>query len=147
MKNSEIEFNFGQAPFKYLPTSGGYEAILSAPINNTTQSGAETGAGTTKVRNPTTLILEPTRELAEQTHNAISSFMKYMPPPQIGQVLVVGGISAGPQTEALKKGTDIVTGTPGRIIDLIQSGTLVLADIRFFVLDEADKFLESDALR
>lgn len=85
------------------------------------------------------LVLTPTRELAMQVAEAISTFAEYM--PKLTVVPVYGGSSFLPQKQALKMGAQVVVGTPGRIIDHLERGTLDLTGIRFLVLDEADEML------
>lgn len=84
------------------------------------------------------LILAPTRELAAQSANAITDFAKGM---NLGVVAVYGGASYTPQIAALREGAQIVVGTPGRVMDLMERGELDLSALRFFVLDEADEML------
>jgi ATP-dependent RNA helicase DeaD len=85
------------------------------------------------------LVLTPTRELAMQVAEAIGTFAEYM--PKLTVVPVYGGSSFLPQKMALKNGAQVVVGTPGRIIDHLERGTLNLTGIRFLVLDEADEML------
>lgn len=84
------------------------------------------------------LILTPTRELAEQDALNLRTFSHYS---GLNVKEVYGGVSIEPQIWALKK-ADIVVGTPGRILDHLNRGTLNLEKIRFLVLDEADRMLE-----
>ena len=84
------------------------------------------------------LILAPTRELAAQSASAITDFAKGM---NLGVVAVYGGASYTPQIAALREGAQIVVGTPGRVMDLMERGELDLSALRFFVLDEADEML------
>eukprot|EP01113_Clastostelium_recurvatum_P036417 TRINITY_DN5186_c0_g1_i1.p1 TRINITY_DN5186_c0_g1~~TRINITY_DN5186_c0_g1_i1.p1 ORF type:complete len:740 (-),score=190.47 TRINITY_DN5186_c0_g1_i1:11-2194(-) len=143
LKNAEMQFNFGQDPARPLryPPAGGYEPFASAPPAHTTLAGSgPVQAG----RRPLCVILEPSRELAEQTHQALLSFAKFLPPPQLSHLLLVGGVSNAPQLQALKQGVDIITATPGRLWDLVQSGAVDLGNIKFFVLDEADSLIESN---
>ncbi len=91
------------------------------------------------VRHVQALVLTPTRELAMQVAEAIGSFAEYM--PKLTVVPVYGGASFLPQKMALKNGAQVVVGTPGRIIDHLERGTLDLTGIRFLVLDEADEML------
>src|ERR1700712_4692486 len=83
------------------------------------------------------LVLTPTRELAMQVAEAIGTFAEFM--PRLTVVPVYGGSSFLPQKQALKNGAQVVVGTPGRIIDHLERGTLDLSGIRFLVLDEADE--------
>lgn len=85
------------------------------------------------------LILTPTRELAIQIHESIEAYGRYL---GLKHLVIFGGVSQHPQTESLKKGTDILIATPGRLLDLIQQGFIQLNTIRFFVLDEADRMLD-----
>ena len=85
------------------------------------------------------IVLTPTRELAMQVADAISSFAVDMPGLQV--VPVYGGSPYLPQQRALARGAQVVVGTPGRVIDHIERRTLRLADVRFVVLDEADEML------
>src|SRR6478672_2579421 len=85
------------------------------------------------------LVLTPTRELAVQVAEAIASFAQHM--PSITVVPIYGGSSFLPQRAALKAGAQVVVGTPGRIIDHLERGTLDLTGLRFLVLDEADEML------
>ncbi|MDO5048380.1 MAG: DEAD/DEAH box helicase [Actinomycetaceae bacterium] len=85
------------------------------------------------------IVLAPTRELALQSAKAIESFATNL--PGISVVTVYGGASYTPQIKALEGGTQVVVGTPGRIIDLIEKGHLELDRVRVLVLDEADEML------
>src|SRR5699024_11235580 len=82
------------------------------------------------------LVLVPTRELAIQVSDAIESFRAF----ETTAVLpVYGGAPYGPQLRALRMGVDVVVGTPGRMIDLLERGALDLSALRYLVLDEADE--------
>ncbi len=84
------------------------------------------------------LVLVPTRELALQVTDEMSSFKR-------GSTVVsaiYGGASIGEQLRRLKKGVDIVVGTPGRILDHLNRGTLDLSKLRYLILDEADQMLD-----
>ena len=84
------------------------------------------------------LILEPTRELAEQTSNELKKFSKFK---RLHVLCVYGGVSIEHQITNLRH-SDIVVGTPGRTLDHIQRGTMNLQNVNIFVLDEADKMFE-----
>ncbi len=100
-----------------------------------------------KKRVPQALVLVPTRELAIQVSEA---FQKYAAGQHAFHVLpIYGGQSYVPQLNALKRGPQVIVGTPGRIIDHLERGTLQLDGIRCVVLDEADEMLAmgfSDAM-
>lgn len=85
------------------------------------------------------LVLTPTRELAVQVAEAISSFAAHL--PAITVVPIYGGASFLPQRAALRAGAQVVVGTPGRIIDHLERKTLDLSGLKFLVLDEADEML------
>jgi len=84
------------------------------------------------------LVLTPTRELAIQVADAIASFAAHI---DVEVVPVYGGASYLPQLRALKHGAQVVVGTPGRVMDLMERGALDLSQLRVFVLDEADEML------
>jgi len=85
------------------------------------------------------LVLAPTRELALQSAEAITDMAARS--RGLDVVAVYGGAPYGPQIGTLKGGAQVVVGTPGRVIDLIDKGALQLDDVRYFVLDEADEML------
>ncbi|PIA40743.1 hypothetical protein AQUCO_02400068v1 [Aquilegia coerulea] len=85
---------------------------------------------------PRVLVLAPTRELAKQVEKEIQESAPYLK-----SVCVYGGVSYNIQQNALSRGVDVVVGTPGRIIDLINSNSLKLGEVEFLVLDEADQML------
>jgi superfamily II DNA/RNA helicase len=88
---------------------------------------------------PTALVLVPTRELATQVFRALRP---------LGAVTdrsvraVYGGVSLDPQIEALRKGVDVVVGTPGRLIDLMERGELSVSAVEVLVIDEADRMAD-----
>jgi ATP-dependent RNA helicase DeaD len=88
---------------------------------------------------PQALVLAPTRELAIQVAEAFQRYAAHMPGFQV--LPIYGGQSYGPQLQALRRGVHIVVGTPGRVIDHLDRGTLDLSELRFIVLDEADEML------
>lgn len=82
------------------------------------------------------LVLAPTRELAKQVEKEIKESA-----PFLRTVCVYGGVSYTVQQNSLARGVDVVVGTPGRIIDLINSNSLQLGEVQYLVLDEADQML------
>jgi len=84
------------------------------------------------------LVLTPTRELADQVTKALRLFSRYRP---LKIIDVYGGVSINPQIDALRY-ADIVVGTPGRILDHLERGTLRLQAVKILVLDEADRMLD-----
>jgi ATP-dependent RNA helicase RhlE len=108
-----------------------------------------TAAGTTASRRPrpfstSCLILAPTRELALQIDAAIRSFANGQP---ISTCVILGGVGRRPQEERMRRGPDIVVGTPGRIRDLMGTKHLRLDQVTHFVLDEADRMLDLGFIR
>ncbi len=92
-----------------------------------------------ELREVQALVLAPTRELAMQVAEAIESFARDMPGLEV--VAVYGGSPYLPQQRALKGGAQVVVGTPGRVIDHLDRGSLRLDAVKFLVLDEADEML------
>jgi superfamily II DNA/RNA helicase len=90
-------------------------------------------------RRPRGLVLTPTRELANQVSKVLSPLAKLR---NQRVAAVYGGVSMDPQVAALTKGTDVVVGTPGRLIDLIERNELSLADVEVLVIDEADRMAD-----
>lgn len=88
---------------------------------------------------PQILVLAPTRELALQVAEAFSSYARYFDDLTI--LPVYGGSPYGPQLKALRRGAQVVVGTPGRVIDHIERGSLDLSNLLYVVLDEADEML------
>jgi ATP-dependent RNA helicase RhlE len=88
---------------------------------------------------PRCLVLEPTRELAQQTYENFQKFAKFT---QLRIGLVYGGVGYGKQREDLRRGVDVVVATPGRLLDHLGEGTAKLDRVKFLVLDEADRMLD-----
>jgi len=95
-------------------------------------------------RNPRALVLAPTRELAIQIGDEFRNYSKDL---HLRQTVVFGGVSQKPQVNALLRGVEIITATPGRLLDLMNQGRLRLDSIEFFVLDEADRMLDMGFVR
>ncbi|WP_115790273.1 DEAD/DEAH box helicase [Arthrobacter silvisoli] len=85
------------------------------------------------------LVLAPTRELALQVAEAFTSYAKHM--EDFTVLPVYGGSAYGPQLAGLRRGAQVVVGTPGRVIDHIAKGSLDLSELQYLVLDEADEML------
>jgi ATP-dependent RNA helicase DeaD len=88
---------------------------------------------------PQALVLAPTRELAIQVAEAFQKYAVHLPGFHV--LPIYGGQSYAPQLQALKRGVHVVVGTPGRVIDHLDRGTLDLSELRCLVLDEADEML------
>jgi len=85
------------------------------------------------------LILTPTRELAIQIDESFAAYGKHT---GLKHLVIYGGVSQNPQTDALKRGVDILVATPGRLLDLMNQRFVHLEHIRMLVLDEADRMLD-----
>ncbi|KAH9278967.1 ATP-dependent RNA helicase DDX1 [Echinococcus granulosus] len=146
LKNAELLFNFGETPFAFPPT-GGFISINTAEEKNVVLSsytgGKSQGSFKPNAKSPLALIVEPSRELAEQTYDQMIKFKKYLKDPSPRVTLIIGGTSARELTEEINKGVDIVVATPGRLEDMISTGALFLSNCRFFILDECDGLLSA----
>src|SRR5438552_7543274 len=88
---------------------------------------------------PRLLVLEPTRELAAQVETAIRDFARFT---NLRVAVVFGGVGYGAQMDALRTGVDVLVATPGRLLDHLGRGTCKLDQVKFLVLDEADRMLD-----
>lgn len=135
-----------------LPTPIQIEAVPAGLAGRDIFAQAQTGTGKTGTyaliimartepgsKKPTSLVLTPTRELATQVENEIYKLSKYTGHRSIS---IYGGASISDQTYGLRRGADIVVGTPGRLKDMITRGALDLSEITEVVLDEADRMLD-----
>lgn len=90
-------------------------------------------------RNIKALVLTPTRELAIQVADSFKAYGKFL---SLKHLAVFGGVSTSMQVRALRQGADILIATPGRLLDLVNQRYISLQDIKYFVLDEADRMLD-----
>jgi ATP-dependent RNA helicase DeaD len=111
-------------------TGTGKTAAFAAPILSQMELRQKT---------PQALVLAPTRELALQVSEAFERYAAHLPGLHV--LPVYGGQGYGVQLSALRRGVHVVVGTPGRIMDHLEKGTLDLGSLRFLVLDEADEML------
>jgi ATP-dependent RNA helicase RhlE len=116
-------------------TGTGKTAAFAIPIIQLLEEG-KLGAGRRPIR---ALVLTPTRELAIQIGE---SFEDYGKQTSLRYSVIFGGVSQHSQVQALKRGLDVLVATPGRLLDLMNQGYIDLRDIKFFVLDEADRMLD-----
>ncbi|WP_203580673.1 DEAD/DEAH box helicase [Microbacterium hibisci] len=112
-------------------TGTGKTAAFALPIIDRLDLGQKT---------PQALVLAPTRELALQVCEAFEKYAAHLKDVHI--LPVYGGQGYGVQLSALRRGVHIVVGTPGRIIDHLEKGTLDLSELQYLVLDEADEMLK-----
>src|SRR5215470_1374403 len=96
-------------------------------------------AGRAKARMPRSLILEPTRELATQVSVAFETYGKYH---KLNMALLIGGEGFADQERKLDLGVDVLIATPGRLLDMIERGKILLSDVKILVIDEADRMLD-----
>ncbi|MSR08535.1 MAG: DEAD/DEAH box helicase [Gammaproteobacteria bacterium] len=144
-----------------IPTPVQVKAIPEVLAGRDLLAGAQTGTGKTagftlpilqlltapgavQLRTPRVLVLVPTRELAAQVAESVKTYGKYLP---ISTTVVFGGVGFNPQAESLRRGTDIVVATPGRLLDHVQQRTIDLSKIQILVLDEADRMLDMGFIR
>ena len=111
-------------------TGTGKTAAFALPILSQLEPGK---------KKPQALVLAPTRELAIQVAEAFQRYATHI--PGFNVLPIYGGSGYGPQLAQLKRGVQVVVGTPGRVIDHLERGTLDLSELRCLVLDEADEML------
>jgi superfamily II DNA/RNA helicase len=114
-------------------TGSGKTLGFSLPLV-TRLAGGQTASG-----RPRGLVLVPTRELATQVHEVLRPLARAM---GLFVTTIYGGVSYGPQVTALRRRTDIIVATPGRLADLINQGECSLADVEVMVIDEADQMAD-----
>ncbi|VAW70556.1 ATP-dependent RNA helicase RhlE [hydrothermal vent metagenome] len=90
------------------------------------------------------LVLTPTRELAAQVAESVSTYGKHLP---LKSTVIFGGVSINPQIKQLRSGVDILVATPGRLLDHISQNTINLSQLEILVLDEADRMLDMGFIR
>lgn len=115
-------------------TGTGKTAAFAVPIIQLLNENPSNGKPIIK-----SLIVTPTRELAIQIDENVKEYSKYT---DLKHTVIFGGVGQHPQVEKLKRGVDILTATPGRLLDLIDQGYIDLSQIQIFVLDEADRMLD-----
>ena len=141
-----------------VPTPVQLQAISIVQAGSDTYINAETGSGKTlayllplyqvlNVERSATqvLIIVPTHELALQIHR-VSCDLAQHAGMAVRNVLLIGGTASDRQIEKLKKKPQIIIGTPGRVLELIERGKIKLSDLKTLVIDEADRLLAEDSL-
>lgn len=117
-------------------TGTGKTAAFAVPIIQHLTNGQQNEKGKRKIL---ALVITPTRELAIQIAESFTVYAKYT---NITNTVIFGGVTQLSQTNALRKGVDILVATPGRLLDLMDQGYVSLKDVKYFVLDEADRMLD-----
>ncbi|MBS1304191.1 DEAD/DEAH box helicase [Loktanella sp. SALINAS62] len=97
------------------------------------------GRGRARARMPRSLVLAPTRELAAQVAENFDAYAKYT---KLTKALLIGGTSFKDQDKLIDKGVDVLIATPGRLLDHLERGKLILTDVKIMVVDEADRMLD-----
>ncbi len=95
--------------------------------------------GRSKARMPRALVLEPTRELADQVSESFDKYSKYS---KLSKALLIGGVSMDEQVKKLDRGVDVLIATPGRLMDHFERGRILLSQVNILVIDEADRMLD-----
>jgi ATP-dependent RNA helicase RhlE len=117
-------------------TGTGKTAAFAIPIIQNLHLDKSNTRGQRKIK---ALVVTPTRELAIQIAD---NFTAYSEHTDLKNTVIFGGVKQGKQTDALRRGVDILVATPGRLLDLINQNYISLRDIEYFVLDEADQMLD-----
>ena len=121
-------------------TGTGKTAAFAVPILQLLYSSRKSGQGSRRTAGRVSaLVLAPTRELALQISESFTAYGKHT---GIKNTVVFGGVSQKSQTDALRSGIDILVATPGRLLDLMQQKFVSLQDVKYLVLDEADRMLD-----
>lgn len=137
MKNAQVAFNFGDSKYPRCMPDG------FKPFSECCLLGREDLVKSATQTLPLAIILEPVRDLAQQTKDVLTTFASRLSNPMVNVALLIGGDSAASQARELQAGAAIVVGTPGRISDMVKKNELNLSGVKFFVLDEADALLEA----
>ncbi len=125
-------------------TGTGKTAAFTLPLLQHLDADRQEGRSKTHPKRPRALILAPTRELALQIDQSISTYAKFM---NVRHAVVIGGVSQHGQVKALNRGVDILTACPGRLMDLMNQRCVSLEDVEYLVLDEADRMLDMGFVR
>jgi len=120
----------GRDLFAQAQTGTGKTAAFAIPILERVDAA---------LKRPQALVVVPTRELALQVTREFGAIGRYR---HAREAAIYGGVPYGPQERALKRGSTIVVGTPGRLLDHIERGTLDLSGVGIVILDEADRLLD-----
>ena len=123
----------GQDVLGIAQTGTGKTAAFTLPMID------RLAAGRSKARMPRSLVIAPTRELADQV---AASFEKYSKGQKLTWALLIGGVSFGDQEMKLDRGVDVLIATPGRLLDHFERGKLLLTGVQIMVVDEADRMLD-----
>ena len=123
----------GQDVLGIAQTGTGKTAAFTLPMID------RLAAGRAKARMPRALVIEPTRELADQV---AASFERYAKGQKLSWALLIGGVSFSDQEQKLDRGVDVLIATPGRLLDHFERGKLLMTGVQIMVVDEADRMLD-----
>ncbi len=116
-------------------TGTGKTAGFALPLlQRLTMEGPKVAANSVRA-----LVLVPTRELAEQVHEAIAQYAEHLP---LTTYAAYGGVSINPQMMKLRRGVDVLVATPGRLLDLYRQNAVKFSQLQTLILDEADRMLD-----
>ena len=118
-------------------TGTGKTAAFALPLLE--RLAASSGGRRVRGQAPRCLVVSPTRELALQIAEDARAYARHLP---IRSAVLFGGVNQRSQVDALRRGADVVVATPGRLLDLLEQGHLVLNQVSHLVLDEADRMLD-----
>lgn len=117
-------------------TGTGKTAAFAIPIIQHIANDIENVQGKRKILS---LVVTPTRELAIQIGENFKAYAKYT---KVRGTVIFGGVKQGAQVRAIQNGVDVLVATPGRLLDLMNQGHISIADVKYFILDEADRMLD-----
>jgi ATP-dependent RNA helicase DDX1 len=153
LSNSAARVNFGEKPFRFPPSTeeGGDKFLAIAKSFSLFDHHDSETYATKGPRKPMAIVIEPTKDLAEQVFQSFVDLSRYCDQPKLAIHLLIGDNSTAVSSSTGGKfsknsDSDIIIGTIGKITGLLSNGTLDLSQIRFFVLDEADKLVNADNL-
>lgn len=161
MKDAECELNFGgdtQKPLRF-PLHGGYEPLATLLTSRDKKSNMIVANNrdalssrleqqkNSERKGPLAIVIEPTRDLAEQSYRAFQALGKRLTDTPVQMALLVGGIKPTDTLKLLDRNqVDVLVGTPPIISSYMKKGTIKASRCRFFVLDEADELISRDSL-
>ena len=129
----------GQDVMAAAQTGTGKTAGFTLPLLHRLSHGHPARANSVRA-----LVLTPTRELAAQVADSVTTYGKYLP---LKSVVVFGGVKINPQMMAMRKGADVLVATPGRLLDLYNQNALHFRQLEVLILDEADRMLDMGFIR
>jgi ATP-dependent RNA helicase RhlE len=134
----------GQDLLGCAQTGTGKTAAFALPLLQLMHTHKPEHVNGKQKRSIQTLILTPTRELAIQIGEGFAAYGKNL---HLKHAVIFGGVSQGNQVKQVQQGVDIIIATPGRLLDLISQNHISLKEIKYFVLDEADRMLDMGFVR